>query len=213
MPKAEDIITVGIVEDDPVIRQQLSLLINATEDLGCVALHPDAEQAEQSLLKNSPDVILLDIGLPGMSGVELLQKVKDKLPETDFIMLTVSEDDENVFQSICAGATGYLLKETPSNQIIKAIHEVREGGSPMSAGIARKVIQSFHQQQSQQTILSDRELEVLQMLCDGENYRGIAEKIFVSGNTVRAHIKNIYKKMHVHSRAEAVKEAIRKGLV
>lgn len=210
---ATDIITVGIVEDDPTIRQQLALLINASEDIGCVAVHPDAESAANELLENTPEVVLLDIGLPGMSGIDLLKKIKDQLPDTDFIMLTVSEEDENVFNSICNGATGYLLKETPSAKILDAIREVKQGGSPMSAGIARKVIQSFHQPEKEESILSERELEVLQMLCNGDNYRSIAEKLFVTGHTIRAHIKNIYKKMHVHSRAEAVKEAIRKGLV
>ena len=210
---ATDIITVGIVEDDPTIRQQLALLINASDDIGCVAVHPDAESAASELLENTPEVVLLDIGLPGMSGIDLLKKIKEQLPGTDFIMLTVSEEDENVFNSICHGATGYLLKETPSAKILDAIREVKRGGSPMSAGIARKVIQSFHQPEKEDALLSDRELEVLEMLCNGDNYRSIAEKLFVTGHTIRAHIKNIYKKMHVHSRAEAVKEAIRKGLV
>lgn len=208
-----DIITVSIIEDDPVIRLQLSILINNSPDIGCISLYPDAEDAIQGLSDLRPNVILLDLGLPGISGIECLKILRDRLPETDFLILTVSELDQDVFDSICAGATGYLLKETPSEHILHAIREVRQGGSPMSAGIARKVVQSFYEPRDDKKILSDRETEVLKMLCNGENYKAIADKLYVSGHTIRAHIKNIYKKLHVHSRAEAVKTAIQTRLI
>ena len=208
-----NIISVSIVEDDPVIREQLALLINSSEDIGCVSVFQDAETALNGLIDEPPQVVIVDIGLPGISGIELIKRIKPKMQNTDFLMLTVSEDDQNVFDSICAGATGYLLKETPSENILKAIREVKRGGAPMSAGIARKVVMSFREPNQPDHLLSDRELEVLNMLCDGLNYRVIAQKLFVSGHTIRAHIKNIYKKMHVHSRAEAVKTAIRRNLI
>jgi len=212
---SDNIITVSIVEDDPVIRTQLSILINNSEDIGCISLFQNAEEAKEGLPDMRPHVVLLDIGLPGMSGIDLLKLIRNDLPETDFMMLTVSEDDQNVFDSMCAGATGYLLKETPSGQILRAIREVRQGGSPMSAEIARKIVRSFYEPKVKQkeNPLSDREVEVLKMLCNGENYRAIAEKLFVSGHTIRAHIKNIYKKLHVHSRAEVVKTAIRTNII
>ncbi len=207
------IISVSIVEDDPVIREQLALLINESEDIGCVSVFANAEDAMIGLVQEPHQVVLMDIGLPGMSGIELVKRIKPEMDKTDFLMLTVSEDDQHVFNSICAGATGYLLKETPSEHILKAIREVKKGGAPMSAGIARKVVMSFREPNQSETMLSARELEVLNMLCDGLNYRVIAQKLFVSGHTVRAHIKNIYKKLHVHSRAEAVKSAIRQKLI
>lgn len=208
-----NIISVSIVEDDPVIREQLALLINSTDDIGCVSVFQDAEQAITGLIEEPPQVLLVDIGLPGISGIELIKRIKPQMPNTDFLMLTVSEEDQNVFDSICAGATGYLLKETPSENILKAIREIKKGGAPMSAGIARKVVLSFREPNQPDSILSVRELEVLNMLCEGMNYRVIAQKIFVSGHTVRAHIKSIYKKMHVHSRAEAVKTALKQNLI
>lgn len=205
------IISVAIVEDDPVIRQNLSLIIDSTSSFVCKQAYPDAESALKELPGNPPDVILMDIGLPGMSGIECTRQIRQILKDTDIIMLTVQEDDESVFESVCAGATGYLLKETPPATLLTSIQEVREGGSPMSAGIARKVVSSFRIKT--ETELSDRETEVLQYLCDGANYKSISSSLFISGHTVRAHIKNIYKKLHVHSRAEAVTKAIREKII
>lgn len=206
-----EIISVAIVEDDPVIRQHLSLIIDGTNGFVCKQSFPDAETALKELPASPPDVVLMDIGLPGMSGIECTRILKGSLEQTDIIMLTVQEDDESVFESVCAGATGYLLKETPPSKLLTSIQEVREGGSPMSTGIARKVVSSFRIKTD--TELSDRETEVLQLLCNGENYKTISSSLFISGNTVRAHIKNIYKKLHVHSRAEAVQKAIRQKIV
>jgi DNA-binding NarL/FixJ family response regulator len=153
----------------------------------------------------------MDIDLPGMSGISCVRRLKEKMPDLDIIMLTIKEDDESVFESLCAGASGYLIKETPPVELLAAIKEAREGGAPMSAHIARKIVKSFHK--TRNSPLSSRETEVLRMLCKGDNYKAIAEALFVSNNTIKAHIKNIYKKLHVHSRAEAVSKALKDRLI
>lgn len=146
-----------------------------------------------------------------MSGIEGVSRLKKILPDIDVIMLTVQEDDDSVFNSLCAGASGYLLKSTSPAHILNSIREVVDGGSPMSSAVARKVVNSFKQQSA--SPLSPRETEVLRMLCEGQNYKAISEALFISGHTVRMHIKNIYKKLHVHSRGEAVKKAVHNRLV
>lgn len=207
-----DIITVSIVEDDPVIREHLALVLNSSERMRCISTYADAETAKDALPGDEPDVAILDIGLPGITGIELLKNIAETMKHTDFIMLTVSEDSENVFESICHGATGYLVKETSPEMILRAIEDVKNGGSPMSSSIARMIVSSFRQP-SKDVMLTEREHEVLQHLCEGGSYSTISEKLYVSGNTVRAHIKSIYKKLQVHTRAEVVKKAIRDGLV
>lgn len=204
-------IHVAIVEDDHDIRRTLALIIDGTPGFSCQFDYTDCETAVPGILKYRPDVVLMDINLPGMSGIEGVKKLKAKLPDLDIIMLTIQVDDHSVFESICAGATGYMIKSTPPASLLQAIQEVHEGGAPMSANIARKVLGSF--KRSAESPLSDRETEILRLLCEGQNYKGIAEAIFVSGHTVRSHIKNIYRKLHVNSRAEAVKKAIRDKLV
>jgi DNA-binding NarL/FixJ family response regulator len=154
----------------------------------------------------------VDIELPGMNGIEGVKILKDKMPEVDFIMLTVRQDDDALFGSLCAGATGYLTKDTPPLQLLESIKEVRSGGAPMSARVARKVIDSFNVPKLKSP-LSPRETEVLNLLCDGMNNRTIADKLFISSNTVQTHIKNIYRKLHVTYRASAVKKAINERLV
>jgi DNA-binding NarL/FixJ family response regulator len=151
----------------------------------------------------------MDVQLPGINGIEGIKLLKEEMPATDFIMLTIRDDPEVIFESLCAGATGYLLKETPPVKLLAAIREVREGGSPMSPAIAREIALSF--QPSNDNPLTGREKEVLAMLTNGDNYTTIATSLFISGNTVRAHIKNIYRKLHVNSRAEAVIAAIKKN--
>lgn len=204
-------INVAIIEDDSEIRQLLTLIIDGSPGFACKQSFPDCESAMSGLCDFAPDVVLMDIDLPGMSGIDGVRTLADKLPHTDFIMLTIQEDDDSVFNSLCAGATGYLLKDTAPVDLLEAIKEVRAGGSPMSVGIARRVVASFRK--SKQTPLTPRETEILQKLCDGANYRVIAESLFISGDTVRAHIKNIYQKLQVHSRAEAVKKALTDKLI
>ncbi len=205
-------IHIALVEDDPEIRQLLKVILDGSPGYRCSQVFEDAESAIDEIASFQPDVVLMDIQLPGMSGVEAVKKLTTRRPTLVILMLTVQMDDDSVFQSLCAGASGYLLKATPPAQLLAAISEAVDGGSPMSPAIARKVIRSFHLPKMESP-LSERELEVLRRLCEGETYRTISEAIFVSTNTVKAHIKNIYSKLHVHSRAEAVRRAMRDGLV
>jgi DNA-binding NarL/FixJ family response regulator len=208
----KQVIHVALVEDDPEIRQLLQWIIGGSPGFACNHAFPDAESALQALPGLQPDIVLMDIGLPGMSGIECVQALRDQGQDLNIIMLSVRDEDEAIFDSLCAGASGYLVKETPAVQLLEAIKECHEGGAPMSAAIARRVVASFRKP-AQTSPLSDRETEVLSMLCTGANYKTIAEKIFVSSNTVKAHIKNIYKKLQVHTRAEAVTKAYQDGLV
>ncbi len=200
-------LNVILIEDDHEVREMLSMIINDTEGFSCAHSFADCESALPVISRVAPDVVLMDIDLPGMSGIEGVRQVKKQLPEVDVIMLTVQEDDDSVFNSLCAGASGYLLKNTNPAILLSAIREVVGGGSPMSSSVARKVVGSFQRQQAGSP-LSERETEVLKKLCEGQNYKAIAENLFISGHTVRMHIKNIYKKLHVHSRGQAVKKAV-----
>lgn len=204
-------IQVAIVEDDGEIRQLLTLIIDGSPGFRCEQSYSACESALEPLEAEPPDVVLMDIDLPGMSGIDGVRRLRDTLPHTDFIMLTIQEDDHSIFESICAGATGYLLKDTPPTTLLQSIRDVYDGGAPMSASIARRVIGSF--KRTVESPLTARETEILQQLCDGDNYRVIAEALGISGDTVRAHIKNIYRKLQVNSRAEAVKKAIRDRLI
>lgn len=204
-------IKVAIVEDDSEIRRLMTLIIDSSPGFICKQSYNDCESALAAISAAPPDVVLMDIDLPGMSGIEGVRRLKTGVPDIDFIMLTIKEDDDSIFNSLCAGASGYLLKDTPPAELLSAIGEVFRGGSPMSASIARKVIVSFRK--PAETPLTTREREILEHLCNGENYKGIAEVLFISGHTVREHIKNIYKKLHVNSRAEAVKKAINNRLI
>jgi DNA-binding NarL/FixJ family response regulator len=211
METNHDEIRVAVVEDDAEIRKLLTLLIDASPGFYCKHSFDDCETAVSELPALDHDVILMDIILPKISGIDGVKQLKEKMPNTDFIMLTVQEDDNSIFDSLCAGASGYLLKDTPPAELLESIKDVMNGGSPMTPSIARKVINSF--KKAEDSPLSKRETEILELLCDGKNYKTIADELFVSGNTVRAHIKNIYRKLHVNSRAEAVKKAINDKLV
>lgn len=204
-------ISVAVIEDDSEIRNMLAFIINRTPGFTCAQSYGDCESAFAPLHKNPPDVVLMDIGLPGMSGIEGVRALKEDLSGTDFIMLTIQQDDDSVFKSLCVGATGYLLKDTPPAELLQSIREVREGGSPMSPSIARRIIDSFRPVTT--SPLTPRESEILEKLCDGGNYKAIAESLFITGNTVRAHIKSIYRKLHVTSRAQAVRTALRDKLI
>ncbi|MEZ4775178.1 MAG: response regulator transcription factor [Bacteroidia bacterium] len=204
-------IHVAIIEDDKDICQTLALIIDGTPGYSCLKTFHDCESAIPDLTAFRPDVVLMDINLPGMSGIEGTKKLKTILPDLDILMLTVQADDNSVFESLRAGATGYLIKSTPPVELLQAISEVKEGGAPMSSQIARKVLQSFRT--TSENPLTARETEILQQLCDGQNYKVIAENLFVSGHTIRTHVKNIYKKLHVNSRGEAVKKAIKDKLI
>ena len=207
----KDLIKVAIVEDDPKIRQLLQLIIDGSPGFWCEQVYEDCELAIEGLKNHVPDLLLLDVDLPKMSGLEGLRLIKAVVPDLNVVMLTVHEDDETVFEALCNGAVGYLVKGLPPDQLLLYLKEAHAGGSPMSSSIARKVVRYFHGDQSNP--LSARETEVLQLLCLGENYKTIAEKLFVSSNTIKAHIKKIYAKLHVNSRAEAVAKAIQKRII
>lgn len=206
-----DKISVCIIEDEPELLKLFQEIVESSEDLSCDYVYDSCESAIDNIGTSCPDVILMDINLPGINGIEGTKKVKQICPSCDIIMLTIQEESEYVFNSLCAGASGYLLKDSSPNKILDAIKEVQLGGSPMSPSIARKVIKSFHP--AINNPLSDRELEVLQRLTKGENYNTIATALFISGNTVKAHIKNIYRKLEVNSRAGAVEKAIQGRLI
>ena len=204
-------IQVAIIEDDPRIRQLLQLIVDGSPGFYCHQDFEDCETAIPALIANTPDLVLLDVDLPKMSGIEGLKELLKVLPNLIVVMLTVHEDDETVFNALCAGAVGYLVKGLPPDQLLLALKEAHKGGAPMSATIARKVVRHFHGGTSNP--LSGRESEVLKLLCEGENYKTIASKLFISSNTVKAHIKKIYFKLQVNTRAEAVAKAIQKRIV
>lgn len=199
-------IKVAIVEDHQEIREGLAMLINGSSGFACVATYPHAEEALDELPRETPDVVLMDIQLPKMSGIECVARLKERLPSLQIMMLTMYEDDDLIFQSLLAGATGYVLKKTPPSELLQAIQSLHHGGSPMSSQIARKVVQAFqHLGKSRQEIeaLTERETEILSHLAKGHHDKEIADQLFVSVETIRTHIRNIYKKLHVHSRTEA----------
>lgn len=205
-------VTVAIVEDNADLRGTLARVINRAPGHQCVGQYGDAESALQHLPKVIPRVVLMDINLPGMNGVECVRRLKHILPETLVVMLTAYEDTENIFGSLEAGASGYLLKRSKSAEIIEAIKEVVAGGSPMTAHIARKVVHSFQSKgvSSQATEnLAEREREVLELLSQGFMYKEIADKLGISFETVRTYIRRIYEKLQVRSRTEAVAKVLR----
>ena len=211
-------INVAIVEDNKTIREGLAALISGTPGYNCVGSFPDCEKFLSNISKSDIDVVLMDIGLPGINGIEGVKKARKINPALNILMLTVYEESNVVFEALCAGACGYLVKKTPPSRLLEAIKDIYEGGSPMSSNIARQIISVFHQKKISngngvEHELSPREKEVINHLADGYNYQEIADKIFISVDTVRHHIRNIYKKLHVHSQSEAVAKAIRKGII
>ncbi len=201
-------IKVSIVEDDKEIRQSLKAIISAFGDLECVGIYPDAEQFLDHFMRVDTDVILMDINLPGVNGIEAVQQAKSMKPSVQFMMLTALEDGEKIFASLCAGATGYLLKHTNPQKLYESIKDIYQGGSPMSAQIARFVVNSFTSKPSVKNDkleqLTEREQEILAFLSRGLRYKEIASKLNISNETVRTHIRNIYSKLQVHSRTDAL---------
>jgi DNA-binding NarL/FixJ family response regulator len=208
-------VSVSIVEDNPQVRGSLSKLIDGAPGFQCVSRHGSAEDALVEIPKIKPDVVLMDINLPGINGVECVRRLKPQLPKTQIIMLTVYQNTEHIFNALTAGATGYMLKQTPPAELLEAIKEVHAGGSPMSSHIARKIVQSFQQPvaapSAEVEALSPREAEVLELLAKGFLYKEIAEQMQVSYATVHTHIRHIYEKLHVRSRTEAVAKHLGSG--
>jgi DNA-binding NarL/FixJ family response regulator len=200
-------ISICIVEDLVEVREGLAQFLSLNDEFRVISTYDTAEKAIKELPDLRPNIVIMDIQLPGMNGIECIRQVKDKIPGTQFMMFTVYENDEKVFEALKAGASGYLLKNTGLVQMIVALKELHEGGSPMSANIARKVVSIFHQQDKkpqQNTALSPRENEVLLLLSDGLLYKEIAEQLSISIATIRQHIHKIYEKLHVENRTEAL---------
>lgn len=206
-PVQSSIVSVVVVEDDPSLRDIVCSWIQEAEGFSCVAAFPDTESAINRIPGLRPDVAIVDINLPGLSGVECVRTLKPRVPETQFVMLTVYEDSNHIFDALSAGATGYLIKTTPREALITALREVHGGGSPMSSTIARKVVQSLQQSKPQlkpAEELSKRENEVLALLAQGYLYKEIADTMGIGIQTVNTYIRRIYEKLHVHSRGQAV---------
>jgi len=206
-----------IIEDNELLRDSLKEAINKSSSINCSNAFGSGEAALEFIESEElvPDIILLDIGLPGLSGIELIPELKKLSPSSKIIIITIHDDDENVFNAICAGASGYLLKDLSSNGIVNSISEVMNGGAPMNSHIAKKVLNMFRDQnvKSSGYSLSDREKEILALLVDGLSKKQIAENIFLSHHTVDSHIRNIYAKLEVHSRSSAISKAIKEKLL
>ena len=204
-------VSVSIVEDNDKLRGTLARVLNRADGFSCASQHPSAEDAIKDLPNVKPDVVLMDINLPGINGVECVRQLKKIMPQVLIMMLTVYEDTENIFDALAAGASGYLLKRTTGAELLNAIREVQRGGSPMTAHIARKVVQSFQRNAPAQPAenLSEREQQVLDLLSQGLMYKEIADKLQISYETVHTYIRRIYEKLRVRTRTEAVAKFLR----
>ena len=200
-------IKVSIVEDIDEVRESVAKLLQGSDQFALISSFTNAEQAEKHIPYEQADIVIMDISLPGKSGIECLQKIKEKCTETQFIMYTIFEDDQKVFEALEAGASGYLLKKTPKEKILEALKELHEGGSPMSTQIARKVIEAFQKRKTiseEEKSLTKKEKEVLDLLAKGFLYKEIADQLSITINTVKQHIHTIYEKLHVTNKAEAI---------
>lgn len=222
-------IRVALVEDNDTIRMGLAALIDGTPGYECVAAWPSCEEMLTELREVRPAVLLMDIGLPGMSGIEGVRRANAQLPDLSILILTVYDENDLVFEALCAGACGYLVKKTPPARLLEAIQEAHGGGSPMSSHIARKVVNLLRQTSAPQAtpldgsnlpprdeegaLLTSRERDILNGLAGGNSYQALARSLNISTDTVRFHIRNIYRKLHVHSQSEAVAKALRKGII
>jgi DNA-binding NarL/FixJ family response regulator len=206
-------ITVSIVEDIPGTRESLVKLLNGTSGLTCLKTYATGEDAVRGIPAEKPDVALVDINLPGISGIECVAKLKAQLPKLQVLMLTTYEESGLIFDSLRAGASGYLLKNMPPDELIQAVEQVHAGGAPMSMQIARKVVEHFHrirQPQSNMEKLTPREQEILALLAEGNLYKEIGDRLNISLNTVKRHLHAIYEKLHVQSRTEATAKYLRR---
>jgi len=212
----ERTITTAIVEDIRDIRDGLATLINFTDGFACNGSYRSMEEAIPRIKGNVPDVLLSDIGLPGMNGIEGIKILKELYPDMTVLMLTVFDDDERIFDAICAGATGYLLKRTPPAKLLENIREAVSGGAPMSPEVASRVIKLFREVRPPEKVdydLTPHETRLLKLLVDGHNYTTAAEELNVSYNTIKFHMRHIYEKLQVHSKSEAVSLALKNRIV
>ena len=208
--------TVAIVEDDARMREAVQQLIDAEPDFRCRGVYASAEQALRNLGGFPADILLLDIHLPGMSGSEAVRLFHDRFPPMRVVMFTVFEDDARIFTSLCNGATGYVLKKTPPAKLFQALRDARDGGAPLSPEIARRVVDLFRKMRPQELAseaLTATEVRLLALLAEGHSYQSAAERMDISINTVRDHVRSVYEKLHVHSKSAAVSKALRAGII
>jgi DNA-binding NarL/FixJ family response regulator len=209
----EEKITVSIVEDTDDIRDALRVLINGSDGFECIHVFADAEEALDKMPEKDIDVVLMDIGLPGMNGIDCMKTLRPVMPDAQFMMCTVYDDDDHIFNALKSGASGYILKRTSPAQILEAIRDLHGGGSPMSSEIARRVVASMQKSSKLSEAnesLTERELEILDFLAKGYLYKEIAAELFISKETVKKHIHNIYDKLHVQNRTEALNKAFQR---
>ena len=207
---------VGIIEDQPKIREGLRALIDGTDGYRCVGSFGSMEEALAKVDYELPDVLLVDIGLPGMSGIEGTRRLKDRHPALAVLMLTVYDDDRRIFDAMCAGACGYLLKKTPPARLLESLKEVVGGGAPMSPEVARRVVALFREIRPPEQAdyqLTPHEIRILALLVEGYNYKTAGDELGVSINTIRFHMRSIYEKLQVHSKSEAVSKALRNRII
>ena len=210
-------INVVVIEDKKFIREGLEMLLNSSKGYSCAGSYSDCESMLEVVETLEVDVIIMDIGLPGISGIEGTIKVKQLLPHVNIIVLTIHEESEKVFEALISGASGYLVKTTPHEELLLSIKDAYDGGSPMNSHIAKKMVELLRafdeQKKADNDLLSERENEVLTELAEGKSYREIAENLFISSHTVRYHIRNIYDKFNVNSQTAAIALAVKKGLI
>jgi len=213
---SSEILRVVLIEDLREVREGLSALISGTAGYRCVASYGMMETALARIEKEDPDIILTDLGLPGMSGIEGIKRLREIFPETPIIALTIYDNNEQIFSALCNGANGYLLKHTPPARLLEALHEAVEGGSPMSPQVAARVIKLFREFRPPENAdyhLTPQETELLRLLVEGHHKKTAAREMEISFHTVSFHLKNIYEKLQVHSKTEAVAKAMREKLV
>jgi DNA-binding NarL/FixJ family response regulator len=216
MTQVQDIVDVMLIEDQREVREGLAMLINGSPGFRCVAAFRSMEEALRAIPEHSPDVVLTDIGLPGMSGVEGIRILRERAPNIPVVALTVYDDDEDIFDALCAGACGYLLKNIPPARLLEGLKEVASGGAPMSPEIARRVLNLFREfrppERASHT-LTAQETELLRLMVEGHSYKTASATLGISVSTVSFHLQNIYGKLQVHSKSEAVAKAIRERIV
>lgn len=210
-------VRVAIFEDEHLTREMLKDLVNSASNMVCTGAYADAHDLIRKVESAEPSVILMDIEMPGINGIEAVRIIKENFPAIHIIMQTVHDDDDKIFQSICAGASGYLIKGIPAARILEALNEALLGGSPFSPGVASRIIDQFRKQSVPAEIdsikLSDREHEILQFMVNGMSNKMIADRCFISSNTVKFHIRNIYEKLRVNSKSSAVAQALKRKLI